>query len=139
MANSTARPTVDVRVSAAVFIGKDLIVNPTTTFTVSGNPYQVTENLITSVTADITRGWAGKKLDEWGARSLPYAEQPGKGAIEMLVSIGTGDDAEYEGFRIAFETNESVARAIVNAAHALADEAQAWAMGLKRKAAGYDK
>lgn len=136
---ATSRPTVAIRVSAAVTVAGDRIFSPSTTFTTCGNPYRTVENLITSVTADITRGWAGKSPDSWGPRAERYAETGGRGAVQMTVSIGDSEDGYREEFLAEFETTESVARAIVNATHVVSDEAQAWAMDLKRKAAGYNR
>ncbi len=130
---------VTVVALAVVTIDNDIVFTPSTAFDTTANPYQVAETLIRSVTGDVTKGWAGKNPDEWGSRAKPYAEVAGKGSVVLHVAIGDlNKGGQAKKAAVKFSTTESVARAVVSATHVAADELEGWAMGLKRKAAGFN-
>lgn len=95
----------------------------------TADQFRLAEAAVDSVTGDITRGWAGPIGQDWSAKAKKY-DRPGDGGVVLTVSFG----GHAEAFEASFACATSVARCVVNVAHALRNEAAAWIYRTKRHA-----
>jgi hypothetical protein len=98
-----------------------VIVDTETSYATTGNPYSTAMGAINAAAGDIARGWAGLPRDGWSDKAKKY-DRPGSATVLATVSIGENT----ESFETTVKTTTSVARAVVQAVHSLADDVNAW-------------